>query len=128
MRTRATRDLPPPLELLCLNALWTLRQGNVQDVRNAVAGKKALAYTTVMTILERLVKRNLVARQKSGRSFVYTPQTTRDSIRRIALKEFVDCHFDGSEEQLMAYLNGPQPVAAAPASMEAEPRLDAVLL
>ena len=37
MRKAATRAIPPPLELLCLNALWSLGQGSVKDVRQLVA-------------------------------------------------------------------------------------------
>src|SRR5438477_6420254 len=98
------RDIPPPLEMLCLKALWSLGEGNVSDVRSRVAEAKPLAYTTVMTVLERLARRNMVSRRKAGRAFVYSPQMSRDAMRRLALKEFVDCFFDGSEEKLAEFL------------------------
>ena len=98
------RDIPPPLEMLCLKALWSLGQGNVGAVQRLVAESKPLAYTTVMTVLDRLARRNIVSRQKSGRAFVYAPRISKDSIRRLALKEFVDCFFDGSEDKLAEFL------------------------
>src|SRR5688572_9790129 len=98
------RDIPPPLEMLCLKALWSLGEGNVSQVRGVVAESKPLAYTTVMTVVDRLTRRNIVSRQKAGRAFVYAPRISRDFIRRLALKEFVDCFFDGSEEKLAAFL------------------------
>lgn len=124
-----TREVPPPLELLCLKALWTLEQGNVNDVKQAVAGKKPLAYTTVMTVLERLVKRNLVTRRKVGRSFLYAPQATRETIRHLALREFLDSYFDGSEAQLMEFLRAPAalPQLAVP-PQDTAARLDTALL
>ena len=84
------RDIPPPLEMLCLKALWSLGESNVAGVRSRVAETKPLAYTTVMTLLERLARKNVVSRRKVGRAFVYAPNLSRDAMRRLALKEFVD--------------------------------------
>ena len=46
-----------------------------------------------------------VRRRKIGRSFVYTPTLSRESLRRLALKEFVDSFFDGSTDSLKDYLD-----------------------
>jgi len=106
-RAAPPRDIPPPLEMLCLKALWSLGEGKVTEVREVLAGSKPLAYTTVMTILGRLAKKNVVTRRKVGRAFVYAPGISRDAIRRLALKEFVDCFFDGSEQRLAEFLRRP---------------------
>ena len=121
------REIPPPLEMLCLKALWSRGEGNVNDVREAVAESKALAYTTVMTLLERLAKKNVVSRRKVGRAFVYSPAIPRDAMRRLALKEFLDCYFDGSEQKLADFLLREEPL---PPSREIEPEtgMDAALL
>jgi predicted transcriptional regulator len=50
--------------MLCLKALWSLGEGNVTEVRSS-GGVKPLAYTTVMTVLDRLAK-NVVTRRKVG--------------------------------------------------------------
>jgi len=71
---KAARDIPPPLELACLKALWSLQEGNVKDVRRIVAQSRPLAYTTIMTVLERLVRKGKLARRKVGRAFVYSPE------------------------------------------------------
>jgi predicted transcriptional regulator len=120
------RDVPPPLELLCLKALWSLEEGNVKAVQDMVAQSRPLAYTTIMTVLDRLVRKGKLARRKVGRAFVYSPQTSRDTMRRAAVRELLDGFFDGSEAQLLMFLREP----AAPASrpMEAEGRIDTVLL
>jgi predicted transcriptional regulator len=125
-RAASQREIPPPLELICLRALWKLDEGNVRDVRQAIAGSRQLAYTTVMTLLERLARKGLVTRRKVGRAFVYAPVASRDSIRRLALREFLECHFDGSEEQLRRFLQErPQ---SPPAPIDSIDRLDAALL
>ena len=79
---RTTRDVPPPLELLCLRALWTLREGNVKQVQTLVSQSRPLAYTTIMTVLERLVRKGRLRRHKAGRAFVYSPEASRDVMRR----------------------------------------------
>jgi len=101
---KTVREVPPPLELLCLNALWSLQQGNVKDVRQLVARKRPLAYTTIMTVLDRLVRKGLLGRRKVGRAFVYAPQTSRDSMRRTAVRELLESFFDGSEPELARFL------------------------
>ena len=98
------REIPPPLELECLKVLWTLGEGNVKDVRGILTENRDLAYTTVMTLLDRLVRRGAAARRKSGRSFVYIPLVARDSLRSAAVKQLVDSLFEGSPETLLAYL------------------------
>ena len=125
-RAGRPRDVPPPLEMLCLKALWSLGQGNVSEVRGAVAESKPLAYTTVMTVLERLAKKNVVSRRKVGRAFVYTPRIARDAMRRLALKEFVDCYFEGSDEKLARFLQLPCRDSAP--EVETESDMEAALL
>jgi predicted transcriptional regulator len=122
------REIPPPLELECLKALWTLREANVRQVMQALAPRRSLAYTTVMTIMDRLARKGAVERRKVGRSFLYSPVLSRETLQRLAVKELVDSLFANSEEALISYLRhrepGPEPAAAAPAM----PALDTALL
>jgi predicted transcriptional regulator len=105
-KARAARDIPPPLELACLTALWALGKGSVKDVRQAVAESHPLAYTTVMTVLDRLARRGLITRAKAGRAFVYAPAVSRDRLRRLALQEFLDSYFESSRDELLRFLQG----------------------
>jgi predicted transcriptional regulator len=122
------REIPPPLELECLKALWSIGEGNVRDVRQALSSNRDLAYTTVMTVLDRLVHRGNVARRKVGRSFVYAPILTRDAVRRLALRELIDSFFNASENELLTYLGThPQPPREL-RSVPSEDTLDTTLL
>ncbi len=105
-RLPATREIPPPLELDCLRALWELGDGNASRVRAALAGERTLAYTTVLTLLERLTKRGLLTRRKAGRSFIYTPIRDREAMREVAVRELVELYFSGERESLLAWLQG----------------------
>jgi predicted transcriptional regulator len=123
---RHAREVPPPLELMCLRALWSLQEGNVKAVQQVVAQTRPLAYTTIMTVLDRLVRKGILARRKVGRSFVYVPQSSRDTMRRAAVRELLEGYFDGSEEELLRFLRGDgQPAVPR---RESDERIDTVLL
>ena len=121
---RTAREVPPPLELLCLRALWSLGEGNVKAVRQIVAESRPLAYTTIMTVLDRLVRKGMLARRKVGRSYAYAPQATRDAARRAAVRELLDGYFDGSERELIEFLQRRPEERPA----HAAERIDTVLL
>ena len=99
------RHMPPPLEIECLKALWGIGEGTVSDVRQVLMGDRKLAYTTVMTVLDRLEKRGGVSRRKQGRSFVYVPKMGREELQQFAVKEVVNRFFEGSQEALARYLS-----------------------
>ena len=131
--SRTPRDVPPPLELACLKALWSLQEGKVRAVQEVVARSRPLAYTTIMTVLDRLVRKGKLNRRKVGRAFVYAPEASRDSMRRAALRELIEGYFDGSEAALLEFLR-PVPAAAstapAPSTQPAQEdrQIDTVLL
>jgi predicted transcriptional regulator len=123
---RHAREVPPPLELMCLRALWSLEEGNVKAVQEVVSQTRPLAYTTIMTVLDRLVRKGILTRRKVGRAFVYVPTSSRDTMRRAALRELLEGYFDSSEEELIRFLRGDgQP---AMARRDVEERIDTVLL
>lgn len=128
MRRKGTSEMPPPLELECLKVLWKLGEGSVKDVRHGLTANRNLAYTTVMTVLDRLARKGGVARRKVGRSFLYAPVLSQDGLRRLAVRDLVDSFFQGSEDALLAYLrNGDGSMARASARV-AETRIDPALL
>src|ERR1700680_1307150 len=55
-----------PLELECMNVLWRLGEATVRDIHAALATTRPRAYTTIMTILDRLGQKGGVGRQKDG--------------------------------------------------------------
>ena len=64
-----------PLETQLLELLWEQqRPATVSQIRRALPG---LAYTTIMTTLDRLYRKKLLLRDKDGRAFAYAPRYTR---------------------------------------------------
>ena len=125
---RTARDVPPPLELLCLRALWTLREGNVKEVRALVAQSRPLAYTTIMTVLERLVRKGRLRRRKAGRAYIYSPEASRDAMRRAAIRELVDGFFDGSEDELIRFLRESESESRTGSNHTGAETIDTILL
>jgi predicted transcriptional regulator len=71
---RATALLGP-LEWRALETVWT-RAGAV-SVRELTPDFPDIAYTTLMTTLDRLYRKGVLLREKSGRAFLYRPRFTR---------------------------------------------------
>ena len=69
-----------PLEQRLLEALWSKRRATVRELLQD--GGEDLAYTTVMTTLDRLYKKNLLTRVAEGRAFRYTPRFTREELQQ----------------------------------------------
>jgi predicted transcriptional regulator len=66
-----------PLERDVLKIIWAKQRATVQDVLGALnqtTQNHTLAYTTVMTIMTRLVEKNILSREKEGRCFCYFPR------------------------------------------------------
>ena len=72
-----------PLEQRLLEALWSRGSSTVRELLENGYGD--LAYTTVMTTLDRLFKKNLLTRQAEGRAFRYSPRLTREALHREAV-------------------------------------------
>ncbi len=65
-----------PLEARVLEALWTReRAATVRDLQSSFPD---LAYTTLMTTLDRLHRKGLLERSRTGRAFAYLPRWSRD--------------------------------------------------
>lgn len=69
-----------PLEIHVMEVIWAVGESSVRDVVEQLESK--LAYTTVMTTLDRLFKKGLLNRQKSERAFLYSPRFSSEEWER----------------------------------------------
>ena len=71
------------LERDVMDVLWSEGDLAVRDVQARLT--RQVAYTTVMTTLDRLYKKGVLLRRQAGRAFLYTPSVTRSQLQaRIA--------------------------------------------
>jgi predicted transcriptional regulator len=110
---RSVLDLAP-LELDCMNTLWPIGEGTVREIRDQLAPRRARAYTTIMTIMDRLARKGVVERRKMGRAYIYRPRLSAEEARAQALGQVIEGFFGGSKEALLAHLgNGARRAASA---------------
>ena len=76
------------LERQVLEETWRHGEVSVRDVYRAF--EERIAYTTLMTTLDRLFKKNLLERRKDGRAFVYSAIVARDEFERGIKEDVVD--------------------------------------
>jgi len=90
-----------------MSALWSLEQATVHEIRAEIIQRRPLAYTTVMTVMDRLARKGVASRQKRGRSHVYRPAIAEQAIRSRAVEKLVNSFFAGSPQKLLEYLRTP---------------------
>ena len=103
-----------PLELECLSALWPMGEGTVRDIHRQLSVARPRAYTTVLTIMDRLAQKGIVARRKVGRAYWYQANLSADEARLRAVEKIVSGFFDGSAEALAAHLSARLSLQLAP--------------
>jgi predicted transcriptional regulator len=92
-RTRkgAASDLGP-LEREVMELIWRrpkrATEVSVRDIHIAFNGR--LAYTTLMTTLDRLHKKGLLERRKEGRAFFYSPRFSPDEFERSVARDVIN--------------------------------------
>ncbi|MBI1739130.1 MAG: BlaI/MecI/CopY family transcriptional regulator [Acidobacteria bacterium] len=95
-----------PLELDCLSVLWPMGEATVRDIREALQVSRPRAYTTIMTIMDRMAQKGIVSRRKAGRAWLYAPNVSAGEARARAVERLVEHFFAGSTDALLAQLSG----------------------
>jgi len=91
------------LELAVLNEIWRRDESSVRDVYLAFG--ESIAYTTLMTTLDRLFKKKLLTRRKDGRAFVYLPAVSPNEFEQGIWEDVIDGllgHGAGEVQPLLA--------------------------
>lgn len=86
------RSVPPvtlgPLETQVMEILWRCGECKVRDVMKAL--ERDLAYTTVMTTLDRLFRKNFVSRRKHARAYLYVPRVTYQDWKDALTRQWIE--------------------------------------
>lgn len=101
------------LEQAVLEALWDLdgtdagRPGaSGRAVHDRLQGREGrdLAYTTVMTVLDRLARKDVVVRERDGRAFRYAPRLTRAAMTAEVMREALEATRGDREQALVSFV------------------------
>lgn len=87
-----------------MNVLWKQSPATAREVAEQLPEDVSWAYTTIKTILSRLVAKEAVSERKRGNTSIYEPLVSRKKARRSALKSLLNQAFDGAVEPLLNFL------------------------
>jgi predicted transcriptional regulator len=104
------------LEYLVLTKLWELGTASVRDVHGQLHKPRALVYTTIAKVIDRLRGKGLIQRERHGKAFVYRARIAREKVERARAQDAV------------SRLLGPTPRAAVAALVDAVDAVDPKLL
>lgn len=93
------------LERGVMDQLWSSAQAqSVREVHAVLTRDRDLAYTTVMTVLDRLAKKGLVERERSGRAYLYRPAQSREELTAEVMHTALDRDGTNRTAALVAFV------------------------
>jgi predicted transcriptional regulator len=92
------------LQIAIMRVLWEKGQATVAEICDALRPERALALTTVATLMSRLEKRGVVDHETRARQFVYRSLVSESDVRRSMVSELTERLFDGDVAEMMSHL------------------------
>lgn len=90
------------LENEVMVVLWEKKKATVKDVFDSLSSRKKIAYTTVITVMNRLAQKNILRREKRGKIYIFEPIYTRDEYNEIVSDTVVQGLLEIDGEKAMA--------------------------
>lgn len=118
MSKRSGKDLDfrGDLQAEVMAAIWRLGRASVEEVRSQQPRRRRSAYTTVQTVMNRLVERGLLVRRKAGNAYLYEAEydeptylartigdrlaAASPDVRRMALANLVEALEPGERDEV----------------------------
>jgi len=111
MSRRSLDDLGD-LQKTVMEIVWALGEASVNQVKTKLARRK-LAYTTVLSVMQKLDKAGWLTHREEGRAYVYRPVVTRAEAGRSSLRQFIDRVCGGDPIAMFQHLLDDQELSAA---------------
>lgn len=95
--------LPKPTdsELEILQILWENSPRTVREVNDILNKKKETGYTTTLKLMQIMLEKGLVSREREGKTHLYTAIAKENDTQKELLDKFIDKVFQGSASKLM---------------------------
>ena len=87
-----------------MNALWEKHPATARDIMSRLPQDVKWAYTTLKTMLSRLVEKEAVSEQKQSNTSIYEPLVSQHKARLSAFKLLLEQSFDGAMGPLMHFM------------------------
>jgi len=91
-------------ELEIMKIVWERKSATVRDVYEELLGRRKIAYTTVMTMMNILEQKKHLKKMPVERAYVYQATRPKHQVIRAMVQEFVDRVFNGAAEPLLMHL------------------------
>lgn len=106
-----------PLQLRVMHHIWKNGECTVHDVHGSLNGEEdapKLAYTTILTVMRNLARRNILHQKPAGRSHMFSPVVSESEYKEALLKQIGEDFFSGDTERMISILqNAKQDKVAA---------------
>lgn len=87
-----------------MKVVWELETATVRDVYEHLRSRRAIAYTTVLTMMKILEQKGYVKKTRDDRAFVYRATRPRSQVIGGMVREFIDRVFDGASRPMLLHL------------------------
>ena len=101
---RPRHENPTPAELEVLRVIWERGPSTVREVMNALNHNRPRAYTSVMSLMNVMVEKDLLTQKPKGRAFVYSAKISQTRTQSEIVRDLLGRVFDGSASALVTHL------------------------
>ncbi len=107
-----TDNQPTERELEALKVLWEHGEATVRSICDQMnEGGQQLAYTTVLSLLQVMEQKGLVAHRRQGKAYVYLPLIEKENTLRQLASGFLERVFDGALDEYLVHALGTRNVS-----------------
>ena len=92
------------LQTAIMEAIWDMDEATVQQVLDQLSRKKKLAYTTVLSALQKLEKAGWVKHHRQGRTYVFRPKHSRGEEGQRSVRKLLKQVFAGDALSMFQHL------------------------
>ncbi len=92
------------LQRAVLETIWELGEATVHEVRDRIPREKPLAYTTILSTIQKLEKAGWLTHRSEGRTHVYRATDTREAAEKSTLRRMTERVFQGDRFLLFQHL------------------------
>ncbi len=92
------------LQRAVMEIIWSRGEATVHQVRDRLDREKELAYTTILTTLQKLERAGWLEHRAEGKSYVYVPKRSREQAGAGSVRGFLKRVFDGNAVAMFQHL------------------------
>ena len=101
---RQSLDSLGQLQRAVMEVVWRRGEASVHDVLKELGPRRKLAYTTVLTVMQKLEKAGWLAHRNEGKSYIYTPTASREEAGAGSVRGFLKRVFEGDAVAMFQHL------------------------